>query len=511
VRRAAAALALALLATAVALAGAVLGLRVAGAHSYDTELGSVSVRASPSWHGRVDAYVPIANWGVRANVFKAPLELHVEPRQVDRQRLLEAASGGRDALAEAERDARDAGRGALRRAAAWSVAGAFALGLVAALAAAALRRRRRRVLAGCVLAPVLIGAGVAAGVILRIGATFDAAAFSRPSFYARGAELGQLLQVADSAERSERGYTNSVQRTLSGYATLISAGGGLAPVPVRAPSVLVSDLHDNVAVLQPLRRLFTGAPVFFAGDFGQSGTRAEAGLIVPRVTRLGRPLVAVSGNHDSSLLMRRLARAGAIVLTSRGRLRADGRDDGRPVQRIEGLFVAGWEDPLEWRGRDPNDARRVFSFAERPDGEREYARAQDELVRWFEALRPVPDVVLVHQNGLAQTLADRLHAGRYGRPLTILTGHDHEQHVDVYGGIVVVDAGTAGAGGAFGVGSASVGVARLNFAVEGARLVSTDLIQAEPLSGAASADRIVLDGGSPCELPHVRCHDRPRD
>ena len=75
------------------------------------------------------------------------------------------------------------------------------------------------------------------------------------------------------------------------------------------------------------------------------------------------------------------------------------------MQRVDGLRIAGYPDPLEWPGPDPTSPHRIFSFAQLPDGNRRYAQAQTALVGWFEQLQPRPQVVLVHENGLAQTLA----------------------------------------------------------------------------------------------------------
>jgi hypothetical protein len=98
-------------------------------------------------------------------------------------------------------------------------------------------------------------------------------------------------------------------------------------------------------------------------------------------------------------------------------------------------------------------------------------------------------VVLIHQNGLAQALARRAQEHGDTDGLLILTGHDHKQHIDLYGDVTVVDSGTAGTGGAFGVATMPVGVAPLHFAADGARLRAVDLVQVEPISGAAEAER----------------------
>jgi hypothetical protein len=224
---------------------------------------------------------------------------------------------------------------------------------------------------------------------------------------------------------------------------------------------------------------------------------------------VGNPVVAVSGNHDSRLIMRELAGAGAIVLTDTGRLREDGTTDGEPVQRIGQMRVAGWPDPLEYRGPNPNDPRRIFSFSELPDGDTRYAAAQTGIVSWFDGLPERPDIVMVHQNGLAQHLARALHSRGDQRPLLILTGHDHRQHIDLYGDdIVVVDAGTGGAGGVFGVGTQSVGVATLQLPNGRAPPRAVDLVELDPVNGNAQADRVVPASDAACEVERVTCTGR---
>ncbi len=492
---------------ALAVAGGVLGLRLARAETTETALGVISVRVDPAWHGEVDAFIPVADWGVRADVFSAPLAIHVEPRSVDREALIRAASGDRAVLRAAEQDARSAAQRALIRALLWAVAGALALGVVAALAARALTESSSRfAIAGWLTAPPVCAALFSLAIFLRAQDTFAPTAFDSPTFYARGAELVQLLNVAESAQETGDRYSSSVKRALIGYATLLNGGGGLERPDRAPPSLEVSDLHGNTLVLGPLERLVSGRPVFFVGDFGQSGTRAEADALIPQVERLGKRIVAVSGNHDSSLFMRRLAAAGITVLTDQGRLRADGSVQGPPTRRIAGVRVAGYPDPLEWNGDDPSDPDRGYSFGDLPNGAQRYDDAQRRLRRWFQRLRPHPDVVLIHQNGLAQALARTARARDPDRPLLILTGHDHEQHIDRYGDVLVVDAGTAGAGGAFGAGSESVGVAELHTPPGEVLPRAVDLIQVEPVSGAASAERVIVSSPEACERERVRCH-----
>ena len=503
-----------LLWTALAGVGALTGLRLAGPIDKETAIGDIRLRIQASWTGQVDAYVPLADWGIRANAFSGPLLGRVEPRGVDRQALLRAAAGDRDVLARAEADARDAAETAVLRAVAFSGLGVLAAGVLAALLRAALARNRpapRSAIARWGLATVGIGAAVIAVAVLRMTTTFDTNAFAQPSFYARGEELSQLLQVSEQVEETSQGYTSSVQRTLSGYAALLNAGANFeVDAAEESAAVLISDLHDNTLSLDALEQLFADRTVFFAGDLGHSGSETEARLLAPRLSRVGDHVIAVSGNHDSTLIMRRLAAEGTTVLTGSGRLRADGSTDGRPVQRIGDMKVAGVRDPLEYPGSDPDAAERIFSFSERPDGDREYALAQQRLVAWFDGLPERPDVVLVHQNGLAQHLAKTLHDRGDDQPLLILTGHDHRQHVDLYSGrnVVVADAGTGGAGGVFGVGTDSVGVATIQLPNGRPPARAIDLINVDPVNGNAQADRVVPSSEAACEVERVVCHER---
>jgi hypothetical protein len=170
------------------------------------------------------------------------------------------------------------------------------------------------------------------------------------------------------------------------------------------------------------------------------------------------------------------------------------------------MRVAGYPDPLESTHGNPANPRRIYSFDDMPNGNLFYATAEQHLLDWFEGLHEQPDVVLVHENGLAQFLARSLQNQGYRRRLVILTGHDHKQHIDKYGKIVVVDGGTVGAGGVFGANKSPVGFADLNL-IRGGQLSSADLVQVQPFSGAAQADRVVLTSKNPCngEQP-LACH-----
>ena len=314
---------------------------------------------------------------------------------------------------------------------------------------------------------------------------FDYGALREPTFYAHGEELPRLLEFSERVLAAGGGYDDSYGEAVEGLTRLIAVAGERAdePVQIDRAVVVASDLHSNTLVLPALEGFTGGKPVFLVGDLTQRGTRYETG-IVPGIARLGAPVVAVSGNHDSRPLMLAAARRGVIVLTRSGRLLTDGSTDGSPVVSVAGLRVAGWDDPSE-------SATGTFEGRLLELKEQALVDARTEFLTWFDELPERPDVVLVHRHVLAHALLSTL-AAEGGEPVLVLTGHDHHQHVESEGAHVLVDGGSVGAGGAFGVGEEPSGFALVHFdADERARAV--DLVEVEPATGAASAHRVVLE------------------
>jgi hypothetical protein len=486
---------------ALAVGGIWLGLRLSTAGTYPSALGTASFRVELSSRGGVEVFIPLADWGLRAHTFSAPVALHVEPRVLNRQALVAAASGNQALLQRTLKDLGHDGTLALERALRYMLAGVLLAAAVGWGVLRVSRCKRRWLLIGLPVGVLLAGVLLAGGTLLRVRSTWNPDALSHPTYFARGAELIQLLDAAQRASQAKDSYVSKVQGALSGFASLLSdpmAG----QVDGGRRALLISDLHDNTLVVGSLSFYAQNQPVFFVGDFGNTGDRAEIRALVPRLARLGTGVIAVSGNHDSHALMLGLARHGVTVLSSRGELRANDQYGAQSVL-VDGLRVAGFEDPLEYSGARPDAPDRIFSFAQLADPNASQAFAQYRLVRWFDALRPRPDVVLIHQNALAQYLARTLWSRGYSWPLTILTGHDHIQHVNHDGPINVVDAGTVGAGGLYGVGSNYVGLGQLHFAPGHPELQAADLIQVEPVSGVAQAQRIVLP--EQCAVVHIDC------
>ena len=479
-------LGLGLVCVGCALGGAYVTVRAFAGTVERFSLGTVRVEALPALDGRVDVYVPIVDWGVRASPYGAPVAIELRFRSLDREQAeatLRAGAAPEENLAALRRELAEAGRSALQRAALLALAGGVGGGLLGgAVLGAALHRRRW----------LLLGAGIGlvvpvayCGIVLASLRTVDYAAFERPTFYAHGSELPRLLDFSEQLLTASERYTESYEQVLAGLANLVAlASEGRAPATSTRSVMLASDLHANTLVLPVVEGYAADKVVFWSGDFALRGSEPESEL-VPLIQRVGRRAVAVSGNHDSRPFMVDLAQAGIVVLTRSGRLLPDGSTDGRPVIEVAGLTVAGYDDPLEGESEDV-DGRPLEL------GEAEFDTEAGEFVRWFEGLPERPDVVLVHQHGLAHALLESLEPTE-DEPLLILAGHDHEQHLHEDEGGILIDGGTVGAGGPFEIGVQAAGFAEIHFTPTGdARAV--DLIAVEPISGNARASRTILAG-----------------
>jgi predicted phosphodiesterase len=490
----------------LAAAAMVAGWRVAGPVESETALGRVSFEVSAANAlGGVNAYVPIADWGIRADAFDSTFELALEVRSLNRRGALETAGGEGDALERTRESLEGSARSAVIRGFAWGLGATLVLAGTLWL----LRSRFRRL---GIIAVLVAGFGVlgAAASLLLAVLTFDSRAFSSPSYYGRGPELAQLLAFFERQQDNDR-YRSTFDNALTNFSAYLAEAPRVGEGADRAIFV-GSDLHSNLPIVSSLENFVDSEPFLIAGDLAVSGSGSEAAQISPALAGLTDEVVAVSGNHDSALLMERLARDGVSVVGTGGVLSTDGvYSDGEPLV-VDGLEVVGFSDPLEWEGPDPASSERIFSFPELPDGDERLARAKEDVVAWFDELGTEPDIAMIHQNSLAQHLASTLAADGYSRPLTIVSGHNHFQAFDRYAGglINVVNAGTLGAGGPFRVGQESAGLGKLYFAGPDATLDSIDLIRIEPLSGQAQAERVIPDVVCPPAEPvDEPCHYEP--
>lgn len=464
------------------MAAAVLGGALALATvSQDRELsvGDVRLSVSLGHRGALDVYVPLVDWGARFEAIPLPARLEVDVRTVDRRAVARVAAGQWVDVAQVRGEARDAIAGYLRTLVACVGLAALSLGLLTALAV--------RNGAGPSVAVTGGAAGVAAIAVAAAVALLlpPRGPLEDPQYYAHGPDIPRALEAVESLRRSGRALDQELDAQLVGLARLVTAPAGRVPLDGRPQLTIASDLHNNVLALPILERAAAGGPVLFPGDVTDRGSRLETRL-VERIVRTGRPFVAVSGNHDSDVVMRRLAAGGAIVLTERGRLHSDGRL-GRVIVRVGDLRVAGYADPFERRAAEGFRDR----FEERP------TRAmQDAFADWLRPLVGRADVVLVHEPALAATALEELRVHPPDAPLVLAVGHSHEPGLERIGPVTVVNGGSVGAGGTGNLaeGGGRLGIARVLYAEdEPFAPLAADLVRIDPGTGSATARRERLD------------------
>jgi len=468
----------ALLATALAAAVGVVGVLWAYHQDHRLDVATVRISVHPGDRGALALYVPLVDWGVRFPVVRLPAELRVDVRGVDRNAAERIAQDQQVDLHTLRHEVRDAIAGYLRTLLALALLGGVALGGLVALAVRSRAGPRVRWLLACAGGSAL-ACTVAVGLLLPPRGPLD-----EPQYFAHGADIPQALRAVEDATRSSQNLGEELDAQLVGLARLVVAPADRRPADGAPRLTLASDVHNNVLVLPALRRAANGGPLFLAGDLTDRGSSLET-AVTRAVVRAGNPLVFVSGNHDSTRLERALARAGAIVLTRDGRLRADGRLGPRVV-RVAGLRVAGYDDPFLRRpgvaaGTNPHPTE----------------AQQADFDTWLRGVQRDADVVMVHEPALAARALTRLAAQPPSHPLAFLVGHTHVQDLRAGGNVVVLNAGTAGGGGTGNLTEHQpIGVAVLLYALRPAfDPLAADLVTIDPGDGDATATRRRIDLG----------------
>jgi predicted phosphodiesterase len=306
-----------------------------------------------------------------------------------------------------------------------------------------------------------------------------------PQYYANGPEVPTALRTLEALGASAKTLDEEIDQQLVGIARLVTAPAGRVPVERLPRLTVASDLHNNVLALPALERAARGGPLLFVGDLTDRGSALEQSLVL-RIVNAGSPFVFVSGNHDSDVLERKLARAGAIVLTRNGRLHGDGTTDGALWTRVRGLRIAGYDDPLKRLARD----------GYRDNGDTPTPGDLEAFKSWLQARRGAVDIVMVHEPALAQPAVDALRKQPPKAPLLILEGHTHRSGIARAGTLTVLNAGSVGGGGTGNLSElgGDIGLARVTYAVSPAFApVAADLIEIDPGDGEARAERVRLD------------------
>jgi predicted phosphodiesterase len=444
------------------------------------DVGTVRLSIDPGHQGALDLYVPLVDWGVRFPVVRLPARINVDVRSIDRRAVVRLADAGRLTAGTVRAQARDALASYLRLVILICVLAGLAFGALVALAVRGGAGPPLRFSLPTTLVTAL-AAGVALALLLPPRSNVDS-----PQYYANGPEVPTALRALEAFGASARTLDEEIDEQLVGIARFVSAPAGRQPLDGGLPRLTVAaDLHNNVIALPALERAARGGLLLFPGDLTDRGSPVEQTLVL-RVARAGSRLVFVSGNHDSDVLERKLARTGAVVLTRSGRLRGDGTTDGVVVQHVAGLRIAGYDDPLKRLARDRyRDNGATYAPAE-----------QARFAAWLAPLVGHVDIVLVHAPALARTALERLRATPPEAPLLLLEGHTHKQSSEQDGPVTVLNPGSVGGGGTGNLKEAGGDIAL-------ARVVYTrlptflpraaDLVQIDPSDGEAQARRVRLD------------------
>jgi predicted phosphodiesterase len=458
------------------LAGAYATLSSFG-QSRELSIGQIQMTVDPGEHGALDLYVPLVDWGVRfEDTVRLPARLQVELRTVDRLTVSRVAQGERLDVQEVRAEARDAIAAYLRTLIAIAFVTSLALGTLVAFA---LRHRSGPKLRYKIAAAAMTSTLTAVALVVLLP---PRGPIDEPQYYAFGPDIPRALEAVESAQRSTRLLDQELDAQLVGLARLVTRPAERASLADRPTLTIASDLHNNFLSIPILERATGAGPLFFAGDLTDSGSPLEARL-VNRVTKLGKPFVFVSGNHDSDTLERELARRGAIVLTDRGQL----NKEGGPIVEVAGLKLAGYSDPFERRAGDGYADR----FEPAPS-----TGQQNAFTAWLQPLINKVDIVMVHQPALIEPALESLRdQAPPVRPIVFITGHTHTPSIDHTPGITIVNGGSVGAGGTGNLGEATdLGIARLIYTTDPSfQPLAADLVEIDPGDGSATARRERLD------------------
>lgn len=448
------------------------------------DVGTVRLSVDPGHEGALDLYVPLVDWGVRFPVVRLPARVNVDVRSIDRRAAVKLANSGRLNASTVRAQARDALARYLRLAILVSVLAGAAFGVLVALAVRGGPGPRLRFTVPTAVATAL-AAGVALIVLLPPRSNVDA-----PRYYANGPEVPTALRALESLGASAQTLDDEIDEQLVGIARFVNAPAGREPLGGGLPRLTVaSDLHNNVIALPALERAARGGLLLLTGDLTDRGSPVEQALVL-RVARAGSRLVFVSGNHDSDVLERKLARTGALVLTRSGRLRGDGTTDGTVVQRVAGLRIAGYDDPL----------KRLARERYRDNGAMQTLEEQERFAAWLQPLTGAVDIVVVHSPRLAGTALESLRNSPPDKPLLLVQGHTHEQSLEQIENLTLLNPGSVGGGGTGKLAEADgdIGLARVTYTrLPAFRPRAADLVQIDPGDGEAQARRFRLDDPQP--------------
>jgi predicted phosphodiesterase len=443
---------------AVGVLGAALALQAFGTTTVDAGPFQVQLEADFGQSVTDISLPPLGR--LRADTHGAPLHLRATLREVDVEDLQAGIRRGIDSTAaEVERNTLSAAGGFAASVVLVGIAGAAGLGIIA------FRTRWLSVLRATVAGLLAVTLSVAFTLV-----GFDPSAFQSSSYTGSLRLVPQLLGPVQGAIERVGYFRDELRRVIAGAARAYAA---VESNPLgRGDEIRVlhiSDIHLSTlgyGFAQELARSFDVDFVIDTGDTTSFGAPSEE-FILSEIPDFDLPYVWVRGNHDAPSLPQAVDRVeGAIVL------------DGEAVE-VEGFSIYGLGDPffVEERGAPVTDEEVVELVA----------GAAEQVLEDVGALPEVPDIVAVHDDRMAATLAGLV-------PL-VVSGHFHENRAEVVDETLFLRVGTTGGAGPTGFtaeGDVPFSAEVLYFREDtdgGMRLVAWDVVTQFPETGSLDIRR----------------------
>jgi len=372
----------------------------------------VRLEAAPGRGETVIGLPPLGS--LTADTHRAPLHVTATVQSVDIDELTDALRRGGIPLLVSETQ-----RDALRRIEPFALhlflvamAGGLLLSLVV------FRARWRPVAIACLATFVVVG-----GSELAAYSTFQPSAFAQPTFSGSLVLAHQLIGPVREATGRLQDFTDELSRVVGGAARVYASIQNQPANPTDEITVLhISDIHLSplgMRFAQEIARSFDVDFVIDTGDITSFGTPAE-NLILSYVPGFDMPYVFVRGNHDSMDLQDSIAKLKNVTVL-----------DGTSTT-IDGIEIYGLGDP----SFTPNklaaiDDRQIAAQAHGVDA---------ELAQQVAALPRVPDIIAVHDDRMAQSVAGKV-------PL-VISGHFHVTRTYIERGTLYLQVGSTGGAGA---------------------------------------------------------------
>ncbi len=465
----------------IGVAGSSLGMLVLGRRT--VSMGPFRVQLTAQFGlGVTDVRLPPFGQ-LSADTHRAPLRFTAALRDVRVPELTEVVGeGGIDRLAaEVERDA-------AAEIAPFAVLlfGAAMAGAVV-LALLAFRTNVRAVALALASGVLVVG-----GCELAAYASYDPGAFASPSYSGSLALAPRLIGEVRTATERIDAFRQELRDIVDGAVRVYSTLGTAGPERGEEIRVLhVSDIHLSplgLSFAQELAREFDVDVVVDTGDLTSFGTDLEE-AILSEVAAFERPYVFVRGNHDARSLAQAMAVEVPNAVVPNG-----------ATAEVAGLRFYGLGHPVFTPDRE--SAVDDDEFADR-------ARAAGQVVlRDIEEEADPPDVVLVHDDRMAEAVAGRV-------PL-VLSGHFHHHSAREVDGTLYLRTGTTGGAGADvftepGGIPLSAQILYFSRTTAGPVLVGFDVIEQSPETGSLTIDRHLVEREFGTVIPELSPSISPSD